>query len=131
MRCSVTSSKEEGKTGELVTTRPLGNADLPWVDHVIDELFAQSPHLQTDPDRDQSKENLEPPHPPDGSSESFDVLLMLGHELGREKVGPELIVSLSDMSFRGYQPCLPFRMIPVDQQAWLRILASGIDGRCA
>jgi hypothetical protein len=70
-------------------------ANVPGVDHVIDELFAQSPHLQTDPDRNQSKENLEPPHPPDGSSESLDILLVLVHELGREKVGPELNVSLA------------------------------------
>jgi hypothetical protein len=69
--------------------------DLPWVYHVVDELFAQSPHLQTDSDRDQSKEDFKPPHPPDGSSESLDILLMLVHELGREKIGPELNVSLA------------------------------------
>jgi hypothetical protein len=94
VRCSVSSSEEKGKTGHQ---SPLDDevTDLPWVYHVVDELFAQSPHLQTDSDRDQSKEDFKPPHPPDGSSESLDILLMLVHELGREKIGPELNVSLA------------------------------------
>lgn len=72
--------------------------DVPGVDHVIDELVTQTPHLQTDSDGDESEQNLESPHPPDGSSKSLDILLMLINKLGREKVGPELTVSLARIS---------------------------------
>jgi len=101
VRGSITSSEEEGETKSQLTLDDQ-ITDLPWVNHVIDELVAETPHLQTDSDGNQSKEDFKPPHPPDGSSESLDILLMLIHELGREKVGPELIVSLGPISFRGY-----------------------------
>ena len=92
------------KRARLKSQYPLVDetANVPGVDHIVDELVAKSPHLQTDSDGNQSKEDFKPPHPPDGSSESLDILLMLIHELGREKVGPELIVSLGPISFRGY-----------------------------
>lgn len=62
----------------------------PWVDHELDELVAESPELESDLDRYESPQDLCPSDPLDGRLEAADVLLVFGHELGREQVRPEL-----------------------------------------
>jgi len=97
VRSCVTGSEEEGET-ESQTAIYGEISDVPWVNHVIDELVAESPHLQTNSDGNQSEKDLEPPHPSDSSGKSLDILLMLVHELGGEEVCPELESQLGSMS---------------------------------
>lgn len=66
-------------------------SDSPRIDHVDDELVTQTPHLERDLDGNQSKQELQSPHPSDGSLESLDILLMLLDQLSGEEVCPELV----------------------------------------
>ena len=50
MGSSITGTKEESKTGKLVIDGRR-EIDVPWIDHVIDELVTETPHLQADSDR--------------------------------------------------------------------------------
>lgn len=70
---------------------------VPWIpasssttDLNRDSLVRESPDLEGDLDRDQRPDSFSPPDGSHGPFESTDLALMLGDEVSRESVGPEL-----------------------------------------